>query len=79
MDLKRFVDGINILRPYYDNPDGYHIGSEHDEFYMYPTDKPLSDEDLRELLTLGWFQPDGGAHLETPLDYDADTGWMAFT
>lgn len=79
MKLSAFVDGINILRAYYDDPDGYHIGAEHDEFYMYATDKPVSDDDLKKLLALGWFQSDGGAHEETPQDYNPESGWMAFT
>jgi hypothetical protein len=79
MKLDDFVNGINILRQYYDKPDGYHIGAEHDEFYMYATDKPVSAEDVKKLLTLGWFQTDGGAHLETPQDYNVESGWMAFT
>lgn len=79
MKLSKFVEGINILRPYYNDPDGYHIGAEHDEFYMYATDKRLSDEDLKKLLALGWFQPEGGAHEDTPQDYRSDNGWMAFT
>lgn len=79
MKLSNFVDGINLLRPYYDDPDGYHIGAEHDEFYMYQTSRPLSDDDLKKLLALGWLQTDGGAHADSPQDYDPEAGWMAFT
>ena len=79
MNLKNFVDGINILRPYYDKQDGYHLGAEHDEVYLYATDKPVSEEDLKKLLSLGWFQSEGGAHEETPQDYNPSSGWMAFT
>lgn len=41
MNLKNFIEGINTLRPYYEEPDGYHLGAEHDEIYLYATDRPL--------------------------------------
>lgn len=79
MKLKNFLEGIDILRTYYNDPDGYHIGAEHDEFYMYATDRPLTEDHLKKLLALGWLQPDGGASEDAPQDYDHEGGWMAFT
>lgn len=79
MKLSNFVDGLNILRPYYNDPDGYHLGAEHDEVHVYATDKPLSSEDVKKLLALGWFQPEGGAGEDTPDAYDPQGGWQAFT
>jgi len=74
MKLSDFVDGLNILRPYYIDPDGYHIGAEHDQFYAYATDRALSAEDQERMRTLGWFQP------ETDDDeYSIEDGWSAFT
>lgn len=75
MKLRNFVDGINILRPYYDDPDGYHLGAEHDQFYMYATNRPVSDEDVKKLRELGWFQPDA----DEDDGYDPEDGWSAFT
>jgi hypothetical protein len=76
MKLSNFIEGLTILRPYYNDPDGYHIGAEHDQFFAYATDKPLSDEDVDKMRELGWFQPDG-----EPMDsiYYPNDGWNAFT
>lgn len=76
MRLSKFIDGLNTLRPYYTDGDGFHIGAEHDQFYAYKTDKPLTPEDVQKMLDLGWFQPereDGDAN------YDPEDGWSAFT
>lgn len=73
MNLKAFVDGINILRPFFNDPDGYHIGAEHDQFYMYATDKPLPPEEVSKMRELGWFQPDSDD------EYEPSDGWSAFT
>ena len=81
MKLSNFIDGLNTLHPYFDDPDGYHIGAEHDQFYVYQTNKPLSDADVKKMQALGWFQPevdyDGGEN-STPA-YDPEDGWSAFT
>jgi uncharacterized protein YqhQ len=58
MNLKNFIDGVDILKKYYDNLGGYHLGAEHDQIYLYQTDKPLSDEDQTKMKSLKWFQPD---------------------
>ena len=77
MKLGEFIDGLNILRPYYKDGDGYHIGAEHDVFYAYKTERPLSDEDVKKMVELGWFQEDG-IH-EGEGEYSPDEGWSAFT
>ena len=41
MKLSNFIDGILILQSYY-KTDGYSIGAEHDTFYAYATDLPVS-------------------------------------
>jgi hypothetical protein len=79
MRLNDFIEGLEILKAYYDNPNGYHIGAEHDEFYAYKTDRPMPPEAVQKMLSLGWFQTDGGAHEETPQDYNPESGWMAYT
>jgi hypothetical protein len=81
MILSKFIAGLQTLAPYYDDGDGYHLGAEHDIFYTYPTDRPLSPEDLRKMSDLGWFQenvaPDD-AEEWLPEHYDASEGWAAF-
>lgn len=78
MKLKNLVEGIAILRPYYTDPDGYNMGCEHDEFCMFPTDKPVSTEDLAKLIELDWFQPDVKVDDLTVGDYDPEESWCAF-
>lgn len=76
MKLSNFIEGLTILRPYYSDPDGYHIGAEHDQFFAYATDRPLSDEDLNKMRGFGWFQPDVE---DNDSIYYPEEGWSAFT
>lgn len=78
MRFSNFIAGLKILSQYYDNQDGYHIGSEHDQFYAYKTDKPLTQEDQQIMVSLGWFQPEGGMDVDGG-EYDPENGWSAFT
>lgn len=80
MKLSKFMDGLNTLLPYYNNADGFHIGAEHDQFYAYQTDNSLSPEDVKKMVGLGWFQPEGGiCEDESDVAYDPENGWSAFT
>ena len=45
-----------VLRPYYHDPDGYHIRTEQDRFFAYATDHPSREPDFVKMLGLGWFQ-----------------------
>ncbi len=74
MNLKNFVDGVNLLRHYFTDPNGYHIGAEHDEFFVYATDRPVSPEDLVKLDAMGWSQPE----VDEDAPYDPAEGWRAF-
>ena len=58
MNIAEFLEGVTLLRPYYDNPDDYHIGAEHDVIYVYATDKPLPEGVVKKLCELGWSQED---------------------
>jgi hypothetical protein len=78
MQLSKFVEGLKTLLPYYNAPDGYHIGAEHDQFYAYQTDKPLTPEDVQKMCGLGWFQPEGGIS-DDGGEYDPENGWSAWT
>lgn len=74
MKLSNFIEGLKILQPYYLGGDGFHIGAEHDQFYCYQTDSPLTPEDVQKMRDLGWFQPETGDD-----EYDPQEGWSAFT
>ena len=77
--LSKFIRALQIFQKYYDK-DGFDIGAEHDQLYVYPTNKPLSEEDLKTVVVLGWFQPDVVAADEDefkPSDYNPYEGWSA--
>ncbi len=77
MQLSNFIKGLLILQPYYHNGDGFHIGAEHDEFYAYQTDLPLTPDDVKTMVELGWFQIFGGAgHCDG--EYIPENGWSAY-
>ena len=78
MKLSNFVEGLKTLQPYYKDGDGYHIGAEHDQFYAYQTDNPLTPEDVQKMINLDWFQPEGGINSDGGV-YDPENGWSAFT
>ncbi len=76
MNLLQFTSGIKILQQYYDNPNGYHLEASHDTIHLYPTDRPLTAEHVKEMLDLGWWQSD---QYEETYEYDPESGWNAFT
>lgn len=78
MTLDKLVEGIMILSKYFDKPDGYHIGAEHDIIYVFGTDKPVNDEDAAKLRELGWHQPDVDEDDDGNAPYDSDEGWGAY-
>lgn len=80
MGLKNLLDGIEILRKYYNNPDGYNMAAEHDIFYMYSTDRPIINDDLMTLISLDWIQEEnvdenGDFTIE---NYSSDEGWAFY-
>lgn len=70
MRLSNFIKGLQILQKYYDQ-DGFHLAAEHDEFYCYGTDRPLSREDIQTMKELGWHQDEEG-------EYDRSNSWKVF-
>ena len=70
-----FKTGLDILDKYFHDKAGFHIGAEHDQFYVYKTDNPMSDPDATAMRELGWFQE--GANDGDP--YDPENGWSCFT
>jgi hypothetical protein len=56
MNTRELIEGLQILLPYYENQDGYHHSAEKDVLYIYPTDVPLVDADIKKMIALGWVQ-----------------------
>ena len=80
MNLNNFTQGILTLSKYYDDSDGYCISAEHDIFYMYATDKPLSSKDVKAMIDYGWLQEEADYEDEfEPKHYMPDEGWAAYT
>lgn len=79
MKTTNIIEGLKILHPYYDDPEGSHNGAEHDEFYAYATDKKVSKKDLIKLVELGWHQDvDTGDYEFNPSHYDVEESWIAY-
>lgn len=74
MKLSSLIEGLKTLQPYYEDADGYHIGAEHDQVYVYPTARALTPEDVQKMRDLGWFQPE-----QADEEYNAEESWSAFT
>lgn len=72
MKLSNFIEGLVILRGHYTGQDGYHLGAEHDQIYVYATDTLLSPANVVKMKELGWFQPE-----QPNEDYDPSNGWSA--
>lgn len=74
MALSKFMEGLNTLRPYYDDPEGRHVGAANDLVFAWATDKRMSKDDAAKMFALGWFQSCGrGA------SYDPKDGWNFHT
>lgn len=72
MKLNDFQAGLALLANHFEKRDCYKIGSEHDQFYVYATDTPLTPEEAKQMHDLGWFQEgveDG---------YNPGEGWTCF-
>lgn len=54
--LTKFMKGLEILSKYYDNPDGFHLGADHDVIYLYRPEREISDDDRVALEKLGFAQ-----------------------
>ena len=78
MRLNDFIEGLTTLRPYYDDPNGYHVGAERDQVFVYATDHPLPRPDFVKMLGLGWFQTTVGGE-PAMTTYEPATSWSCFT
>ena len=74
--MKDVLDGLTILCPYYDNP-SYQIGAEQDIIYVYPTNRPLTNEDVGKMIEFGWQQEDYADTFKLT-DYNPEEGWVYY-
>ena len=81
MKLPNIIEGLQTLLPYYSNKDGFHSGAEHDVFYAYKTDQPLSDNAISKMISLGWHQEYVGLDYCKDFsneDYKQDESWVCY-
>ena len=74
MKLSAFIEGLQVLKQHFVGEDGYHIGAEYDQFYVYQTETALTEAEVAHMRKLGWFQPELGP--DAP--YNPQEGWSAF-
>lgn len=74
MTLGKFMAGLYILSKYYNQPDGYHLGAEHDIVYVYPTGRQVNEDDLKKLFQFDFFQPE----VQTPEDCAPEDTWKYY-
>lgn len=79
METVNLVRGIEILSKY--RKSGDDIGADHDVIYLYPGDERLSDDDIKEMIRLGFYQeretPEDGGDFAFN-DYLEDESWWAY-
>lgn len=73
---KDVIAGLQLLQSYRER-ELWDISAEHDTIYAHATDRPLSFEDIRKMIDLGWYQDRGGDEF-TPEDYDAEESWYCY-
>lgn len=79
MNLKDLLTGIQVLQPYYEKPDGYHLSAEHDQIWLHSTDRPLSPEDVQKMIDASWWQErsDYSEGFKVT-DYDPGESWTGY-
>lgn len=77
MKTRDIIEGLTILEKYRERDDGYNTGAEHDQIFAYATTQPVSEDDVKRLVELGWTQPDAAVEDEDFCadDYDPEEGW----
>lgn len=72
MKLKEVIEGFQIASKYFkDSGDGYYLDASHDRIYLYPLDLPMSEEDIKRMVELGFFQESW----ERDCTYNPEDGW----
>ena len=80
MTTKDFIEGLQIFNEYFDKH-SYNFGAEHDQFFVYATDRPITMVDLQRLIELDWSQSQVEWADEDQFsiqDYDEDEGWSVW-
>lgn len=70
------IEGMNILSTYYSDKGAYKVGAEHDQIYMFATEEPVSEDDIKRLRELGWFQE--FIDHEDGDEYDPGESWAIY-
>lgn len=79
MNLKNFARGLELTRPYYTDPDGYHLSAEHDQIWLHSTDKPMAEADVQAMIDAGWSQERSNYNEDMAVKhYRADESWYCF-
>ena len=80
MKNEYIIEGMTIISKYYNKDNNYNVGAEHDILYLFETDKPVSKEDLKTLIDLGWTQEEADFVDETftIAAYDQGLSWSAY-
>ena len=81
MSTKQLIEGLQTLQPFYDKPDGYNVGANHDMVYAYATNKPLTDEAIEKMISLTWHQEYDGRDYGKDFskeDYRDDETWHLY-
>jgi hypothetical protein len=55
-NLRNFLLGMDILKNHYADPDGYHLGAEHDEIFAFNPEHELNSAEIAAMKELGWRQ-----------------------
>ena len=79
MRTREIIAGLQTLMPFYNDQNGYHTAAVVDEIRAYPTDKPLSDVALDNMIGFGWHQDYEGRNNDeryTRKDYRPDQSWV---
>ena len=75
MTIGNFLEGLSIFVKYYnDGPKNYALGADHDVIYIYPTDVPIVEDDVKALIKLGFTQLGVGPDEV----YLLREGWVAY-
>lgn len=80
MKTSNIIEGMVTLLPYYDHQNGYHTECIYKNLRMFPTDRPLSEEDLNKMISLDWYQdiPGYNGYNFKPEHYRQDEAWISY-
>ena len=81
MNLKNLMTSLSIFQKYFDEgEETFAISAEHDTLYIDGTDRPISEEDLKVLIVLGWRQdvPTVKGYEFSICDYDSEMYWQYY-